>query len=63
MRDEPEGWSYLQGMAQQERDPKRLMEIIDQMNRLLDEQERWAKGGMRAGNHPSPARGPESDTA
>jgi hypothetical protein len=52
--NEPVGWSYLQGMALRERDPKRLIEIIDQMNRLLDEQERWADEGLAARNHPSP---------
>jgi hypothetical protein len=41
--DEPKGWSHLQAMAQRERNPKRLIEIIDQMNRILDEQERKAK--------------------
>jgi hypothetical protein len=41
--DEPEGWSQLQAMAQRERNPKRLIEIIDQMNRVLDEHESRAK--------------------
>jgi hypothetical protein len=42
--DEPEGWQRLQTMAQRERNPQRLVEIIDQMNRLLDEHERRAGG-------------------
>lgn len=53
--DEPKGWSYLQAMAQSERNPKRLMEIIDQMNRLLDEHENRAKRRdmWRSGGSPS----------
>jgi hypothetical protein len=41
--DEPKGWQSLQAMAQRERNPQRLTEIIDQMNRLLDEHERMAE--------------------
>jgi hypothetical protein len=52
--DEPEGWNCLQEMAQRERNPKRLIEIINHMKRLLDEQERRASGRMRARNHPAP---------
>jgi hypothetical protein len=37
--DEPQGWSRLQAMAQRERDPKRLVEIINQMICVLDERE------------------------
>ena len=37
--DEPEGWRQLQAMALRETDPKRLVEIIDEMNRLVDEHE------------------------
>ena len=48
LADEPEGWRHLQEMAQRERNPKRLIEIIDQMNRLLDKHERRASGGTRA---------------
>ncbi len=33
--DEPEGWQILQTMAQQERDPQKLVLIIDKMNSLL----------------------------
>ena len=51
--NEPEGWSYLQGMAKRESDPNRLVEIIDQMNRLLDEHERRTGGAMRTKKHPS----------
>lgn len=45
---EPQGWSYLQAMAQRERDPNRLMKIIDRMNRLLDEHEGRSSGDIRA---------------
>jgi|HubBroStandDraft_6_1064221.scaffolds.fasta_scaffold196841_2 hypothetical protein len=37
--DEPAGWRQLQAMALRETDPKRLVEIIDEMNRLVDEHE------------------------
>jgi hypothetical protein len=37
--DEPKGWSHLQEMAKREKNPKRLVEIINQMIRLLDERE------------------------
>jgi hypothetical protein len=57
--DEPQGWSCLQEMAQSERNPKRLIEIVDQMNRLLDEQEHRASAARRPRNHLL-ARGPES---
>jgi len=57
--DEPAGWSHLQAMAKQERDPKRLMEIIDQMNRLLDECERRARRDAgEASGSPSEPLGP-----
>ncbi len=42
--EEPRGWRSLQEMAQRERDPQRLASIIDQMNRLLDQNERMAAG-------------------
>jgi hypothetical protein len=41
-------------MAQRERNPKRLIEIIDQMNRLLDKHERRASGAIRASLPHSP---------
>jgi len=40
MLEEPEGWSELQQKAQQERDPRRLIKIIDQLNALLTEHEK-----------------------
>jgi hypothetical protein len=33
--DEPKGWRKLQAMAQKERDPEKLAEILERMNRLL----------------------------
>jgi hypothetical protein len=54
LADEPEGWRHLQEMAQRERNPKRLIEIIDQMNRLLDKHERRASGAIRASLPDSP---------
>lgn len=35
--DEPTGWRGLQAMALREQNPERLNQIIDRMNRLLDE--------------------------
>ncbi len=40
---EPEGWRELQEKAQQETDPKKLAAIIDEMNKLLTEQEERAR--------------------
>jgi hypothetical protein len=39
LNDEPKGWKCLQERAQRERDPKRLAQIIDEMNQVLREQE------------------------
>jgi hypothetical protein len=44
-RLEPEGWRDLWERAQAERDTKKLLEIIDQMNRLLSEWEKKNKSG------------------
>ena len=41
--DEPKGWRILQTIAQNEKDPKRLEAIINQMNRLLDQHESEAE--------------------
>lgn len=35
--DEPMGWPQLQAMALRERNAERLNQILDRMNRLLDE--------------------------
>jgi len=40
--DEPKGWRKLWEEAQHEKDPKRLAELIDQMNRLLTQHEKAA---------------------
>jgi hypothetical protein len=40
--NEPKGWRKLQRMAQRENDPQKLASIIDQMNRLLDRDEKKA---------------------
>jgi 23S rRNA maturation mini-RNase III len=40
--DEPKGWRQLQERAQREKDPKKLAEIIDEMNQLLTEHEKAA---------------------
>jgi hypothetical protein len=42
MRDEPKGWRQLQERAQREKDPKKLAQIIDEMNQLLTEHEKAA---------------------
>ena len=38
--DEPKGWRDLQERALNERDPKKLMENLDQLNALLTRHER-----------------------
>jgi hypothetical protein len=43
MQDEPKGWRLLQERAQQEEDPEKLADLIDEMNRLLTEHEKAAK--------------------
>jgi hypothetical protein len=40
--DEPKGWRQLQELAQREKDPKELAQIIDLMNQLLTEHEKAA---------------------
>jgi hypothetical protein len=35
--DEPKGWRRLRELAQQESYPQKLIAIIDEINRLLDE--------------------------
>ncbi len=39
---EPEGWRPLWERAQQEKEPKKLAELIDQLNQLLTEHEKAA---------------------
>jgi hypothetical protein len=41
--DQPEGWRQLQERAQQEKDPEKLAEIIEEMNRLLSDREKAAR--------------------
>lgn len=43
--DEPKRWRKLQIQAQRGRDPRRLKELIEQMNRLLEEREKAAASG------------------
>jgi hypothetical protein len=40
--DEPKGWRQLQERAQRAKDPKKLAQIIDEMNRLLTAHEKAA---------------------
>jgi len=40
--DEPEGWRWLWERAQQETDPTKLAELIDQLNQLLTAHEKAA---------------------
>ena len=42
---EPEGWRELWKRAQAEKDTKKLLEIIDEMNRLLTEWEKKGRSG------------------
>jgi hypothetical protein len=42
MQDEPKGWRELQERAQREKDPKKLAQLIDEMNQLLTEHEKAA---------------------
>jgi len=48
MTDELKGWRRLQERAQQERDPKKLARLIDQMNQLLTEHEKAAAKDEKA---------------
>ena len=52
---EPEGWSELQERARKERDPRKLEELIAEMNRLLSECEKRAVAGEMP--HPTSRRG------
>lgn len=45
---EPDGWRELQEKARRETDPKKLAAIIDEMNKLLTEQEERARGRQTA---------------
>ena len=38
--DEPKGWERLQVRAQRAKCPRQLARVVDQMNRLLDRQQR-----------------------
>ena len=45
---EPEGWSELWEQAQVERDPQKLLELIDKLNNLLaDWEKREQRGNAR----------------
>ena len=46
--EEPAGWRELQEKAQNERDTKKLIKIIDQMNALLTEHEKRVAAGERS---------------
>jgi len=57
-RDElPKGWQTLQERSLRERDFKKLVAIIDEMNRLPTEREK-APERQRKGNRPSPSARP-----
>ncbi len=45
--DEPEGWRWLWERAQQEKDPKKLTELIDQLNQLLSVHEKATAAFVR----------------
>jgi hypothetical protein len=51
MKDEPKGWRRLQQRAQSERDPKKLAQLIDQMNQLLTEHEKAAASEKKPASH------------
>jgi len=59
--DEPEGWRELQERARNEPDPKKLEEIIAEMNRLLSEREKKATAGEAS--HPTSRRGSGKQTS
>lgn len=42
--DDNEHWQRLCDLAEKERDPKRLAELVDELNRLLDDEEPPAEG-------------------
>ena len=48
---EPKGWRKLWRKAQAERDPKKLIKLLDQLNALLTEQEK--KKAKEEGRHSS----------
>ncbi len=50
--DEPKGWRRLWEAAQAEKDPKKLAELIDQLNQLLSEHEKAAEDETRPRNRP-----------
>ncbi len=54
--DEPKGWRKLWEAAQREKDPKKLVELIDQMNQLLAEHEKTAAKETKRGTHTLPER-------
>jgi len=45
----PPGWAELQRKARHEKDPKKLARLIDEMNQLLSEYEKGAKGHSEKG--------------
>ncbi len=47
--DEPRGWRKLWEAAQRETDPKKLVELIEQMNQLLAEHEKAAAEETKPG--------------
>ncbi len=56
MEDEPKGWRVLQKRAQLEKDPKKLAELIDEMNRLLSECEKAASEEEKRTRRPLDSR-------
>lgn len=42
--DDHDHWQRLCDLAEKERDPKRLAELVDELNRLLDDEEPPAEG-------------------
>lgn len=41
---EKDHWQRLCDLAEKEQDPKRLLELVNELNRILDEEEKSGKG-------------------
>ena len=53
---EPKGWRKLWEAAEREKHPKKLAELIDQMNQLLAEQDKAAAEETKHGTRTLPER-------
>jgi hypothetical protein len=54
--DPPKGWKTLWLKAQKEKDPQKLIKLIDQLNALLTEREKNSAGEQAISPHVAPSR-------